>query len=469
MATLTEYFETEARDCLAQLDRDLERPRPDAALLQRIARALRGSAQMAREERVVRVAGMLEAVARGVVGGGMSWSPELAARARQTVADLRVLVDRRQASASLDAVAAGAVARWRELGVTAAPGPVRRAPEARASGTREFRAFAAREVSAIAEALDRGVQQLSAAPMDREPLKMILRRQRALLGAARLQEIPVIAEILRAIDDLTRVIAKLDVGVKREWLDIYRIAREGLRATVQPLQQDEDPPASHALSRLRHMREELLERYGAGEIVSAADESAGFTQATPLERAPDSSPPQDTSTVFVETAVDTAPVVSADSSSVAELLLDDEVVLHAETEDPAPAASTLDAEEELLLVDEAIEEEPVLELVDVEEESVLELADIVDAPFDVAPRMAETVLELDEASIVAAGDGESGLALDTAAAESATVPIESLLYERKEALRRALELRDLVALSAIDPVTHEAIDELFDLIEIALR
>src|SRR5215211_3866747 len=99
MATLTEYFETEAHDYLAQLDRDLERPRPDAALLQRIARALRGSAQMAREERVVRVAGMLEAVARGVVDGGMSWSLELAARARQTVADLRVLVDRRQASA----------------------------------------------------------------------------------------------------------------------------------------------------------------------------------------------------------------------------------------------------------------------------------------------------------------------------------------------------------------------------------
>jgi hypothetical protein len=58
--------------------------------------------------------------------------------------------------------------------------------------------------------------------------------------------------------------------------------------------------------------------------------------------------------------------------------------------------------------------------------------------------------------------------VDTAAAESATVPIESLLYDRKQALRRALELRDLVALSAIDPVTHEAIDELFDLIEIAL-
>ena len=47
------------------------------------------------------------------------------------------------------------------------------------------------------------------------------------------------------------MIAKLDVGVKQEWLDIYRVAREGLRAAIEPLRADVDPPPTHALARLR--------------------------------------------------------------------------------------------------------------------------------------------------------------------------------------------------------------------------
>jgi hypothetical protein len=291
---------------------------------------------------------------------------------------------------------------------------------------------------------------------------MILRRQRALLGAARLQEIPVVAEILRAIDDLTRVIAKLDVGVKREWLDIYRIAREGLRATIQPLQLDEDPPASHALSRLRHMREELLERYGAGEVVSAAHESEGFTQATPLERPPEHVEPQETLTVSMDGPFASAPLAAAsDAEAEEELLLDDEIVLET-LDEPAVGDRDTAADSRLLL---EIEDETVLELVDVDDGALLELEEIAEAPAHEANGLdEEALLELDEASIVAIGDGVGNRTVNADA-----VPIESLLYDRKEALRRALELRDLVALSAIDPVTHEAIDELFDLIEIALR
>jgi chemotaxis protein histidine kinase CheA len=162
----------------------------------------------------------------------------------------------------------------------AAPAPARDAVQ-------EFRSFAAAEVEGIADALDKGVQALSDNPMDREALKAILRRQRALLGAARLDEIPVVAEILRAVEDLTRVIAKLDIGVKREWLDIYRVAREGLKAATEPLRANENPQPSHPLSRLRHMRAELLERYGTGEAVSAAGgPEQGLVQAKSMTEAP---------------------------------------------------------------------------------------------------------------------------------------------------------------------------------------
>jgi hypothetical protein len=509
MTTLTEYFETEARDYLAQLDRDLERPRPDVAGLHRLSRALRGSAQMARDERVVRAAGVLEAAARALADERIRWSDELAACARATVADLRVLVDRRHPAASLDALAASAVARWRNAGIDVPLAAPRAVPDAPASANREFRAFAAREVAAIAEALDRGVQQLSAVPMDREPLKMILRRQRALLGAARLDEIPVVAEILRAIDDLTRVIAKLDVGVKREWLDIYRIAREGLRATIQPLQQDQDPKPSHALSRLRHMREELLERYGAGEVVSAAHESAGLTQPTTVDRPTEAMEAHhaaaESGRLPAASESTVAPVVQRDE----ELLLDDVMPevdeLHDETAvlelDETASEGLLELDEPddegVLELDEPDDEgvleldepddEGVLELDEPDDEGVLELDEVADEELleldDIAERADvesgevpdarmepdELVLELDGDSIVATARETAAVLLEEVVDEPVAVSIESLLYDRDAALRRALELRDLVALSAIDPVTHEAIDELFDLIGIALR
>ncbi|HSJ09634.1 MAG TPA: hypothetical protein VK928_06950, partial [Longimicrobiales bacterium] len=251
MATLSEYFDTEAKQFVQQLDQALQKlPLPDAAELHRTVRGLRGTAQMAREERVFRAISAFESVTRALATNALTWSEDVARRAGDTLADVRALVERAEDDDALEARADASVDRWMDSGVVTpfaaaeSPGP--------GSASREFREYAAHEVAGIADALDRGVQQLAAVPMDREPLKMILRRQRALLGAARLDEVPVVAEILRAIEDLTRVIAKLDVGVKQEWLDIYRVAREGLKAAIEPLQRDEDPGPSHALSRLRH-------------------------------------------------------------------------------------------------------------------------------------------------------------------------------------------------------------------------
>jgi chemotaxis protein histidine kinase CheA len=291
MATLTEFFESEATRYLQRLNQLAADPSPDANEVYRNARALRGSAQMAREDRVYRSALALEAGARAVAQGSLAWSEDVASRVRSSVADLATLV-RGGDDSELDTVTTGSVERWGSAGVempNAALGEARAAPARDA--VQEFRAFAAAEVEGIAESLDKGVQALSDNPMDREALKTILRRQRALLGAARLDEIPVIAEILRAVEDLTRVIAKLDVGVKREWLDIYRVAREGLKAAGEPLRANENPQPSHPLARLRHMRAELLERYGTGEAVSAAGgPEQGLVQAKPMTEAPAADP-----------------------------------------------------------------------------------------------------------------------------------------------------------------------------------
>lgn len=297
MPTLSEYFETEARTYLARLRELVGEAPPDAEALHRTARALRGSAQMAREDRVYRAGLALESAARAVAAASLSWTDELLGSARAAVDDLRALVERAEPDSALDSRLSGSLERWQSAGVELPAPALGQARETRVnSESMEFRTYAAQEVEGVADALDQGVRDLSADPMNREALKAILRRQRALLGAARLDDIPVVAEILRAVEDLTRVIAKLDIGVKQEWLDIYRVAREGLKGTIEPLRADQDPPPTHALARLRHLRAELMERYGAGEAVSAAAGHAeGLAQA---QRVADEASAQARATVF---------------------------------------------------------------------------------------------------------------------------------------------------------------------------
>ena len=283
MPTLAEYFDSESRSYVGQLRELAGATRPEPAALHRAARALRGTAQIAREERAYRAALALEAAGRSIVDGGLEWTEELHEAVRAAVADLDAMVTREETDSALDDRLAASLERWSARGVSlpAAALGEPAAPAPAGSTTAELRAWAAREVESIAEALEQGVTELSSDAMNRQALKAILRRQRALLGAARLDEIPVVAEILRAIEDMTRVIAKLDVGVKQEWLDVFRVARDGLASAVEPLRADRDPAATHSLARLRHLRAELLERYGAGETVSAAGESPELEQALP--------------------------------------------------------------------------------------------------------------------------------------------------------------------------------------------
>jgi hypothetical protein len=371
MPTLTEFFETEAREALARLQREVQQAAPDATIMHQASRALRGAAQMAREERTLQAAAALEAGLRALAGGDLAWTGETPTRVRDSIEDLYLLLQRQGDDARQDSVVEQVTSRWQD--VSRNPALAEHTAQASAS-IEEFRRFAAREAAEIAAALDQAVQQLAAAPMDREPLRAVLRRQRALLGSARLDEAAVVAEILRAVEDMSRVVARLDVGVKQDWLDIYRVARDGLRAAVEPLQRGEDPSPSHAASRLRHIRQEMLERYGT-------------TEGTPLPPQPDA--------IFAPQP-------------------------HATAAPPEPAPVTPD-------VTEQETSDGVLELTDEQ---------IVDDP-------------------------------DTA---SSTVDIAQLQYDRDSALRRALELRDvIVRAAAADIEANAAADELFDLIRLALE
>jgi chemotaxis protein histidine kinase CheA len=278
MATVRDYFREESTDCLRRFEEMLAAEQVEPASLHRLSRTLRGVAQMAREERAYRAAVALEAATRAVARGELAWDHGTRDRFRTTVEDLGALVHGEDSENTQEARVASVLDRWLGLGIVmpereiAGPAPSQDPVPGR-RGEDAFRAFVAREVAAIAGALDAGVDALLADPLDREPLRAILRRQRILLGAARLDELPVVPEALRAVEDISRVIARLDIAIKDEWLDVFRSAREVMRAAAAALDRGDEPHHINALSRLRTLHTELIERYGAAE---AAPETAAM-------------------------------------------------------------------------------------------------------------------------------------------------------------------------------------------------
>jgi chemotaxis protein histidine kinase CheA len=292
MPTLREFFTSEAADGVRQLRSAVQRldgGAGEAAELQRYSRALRGSAQIAREERVYRVALALEAAVRQVVSGQLSWGEDVSSKVSRTLEDIESLAAGTEAPDDADARVQRSLDRWRELGVPLSndEGVTNRVQQL-SETSRQFRRFAVHEIAGIVAEMDVGLEMLSADPRNRDPLKSILRRERALLGAARLDEIAVVAEALRATEDMTRIIAKLNVPVKEEWLAVFRCSREVLKTGHEALEKGEIPGPSPALSQLRVLRQELLDRYG--EVAGAG---APVTPSPPVAPAPVTPSPDD--------------------------------------------------------------------------------------------------------------------------------------------------------------------------------
>jgi HPt (histidine-containing phosphotransfer) domain-containing protein len=90
---LSDYLTQETTDYLEQLDRLLMAPgTPDPDNLLRLARGVRGSAQMAGVETIAAVAERLEDAGRSVLSNTVLWTEEIRQLAIHTVRDLKVLV-----------------------------------------------------------------------------------------------------------------------------------------------------------------------------------------------------------------------------------------------------------------------------------------------------------------------------------------------------------------------------------------
>ena len=114
---LSDYLARETNDYLDQLDQLLGSPSaPDPESLLRLARGVRGSAQMAGLDTIAGVAERLEDAGRSVLSNTIVWSADVRNLAVQTVRDLKILVRAvNRWGPEEEARVRAALVRWDEL------------------------------------------------------------------------------------------------------------------------------------------------------------------------------------------------------------------------------------------------------------------------------------------------------------------------------------------------------------------
>src|SRR6266576_5859749 len=204
---MSDFFALEAGEYLERLDGLLVKDDGSSGdEIVRLARALRGSALMANQQAIARVAAGLETLWRAVREGRRTWDAQTRQLAVRSVDDLKIFV--RQAGSWTDAHTAKAEALAQELEQLAGrPSAQIRAAEALGLDA-GARAFVAREGAAIASALDRAAQALRANPLAHDPLQHVLRALQPLRGLAALADLPPLPDLL---DGIERTVAEREL------------------------------------------------------------------------------------------------------------------------------------------------------------------------------------------------------------------------------------------------------------------
>jgi HPt (histidine-containing phosphotransfer) domain-containing protein len=468
---LNEYFVQEAGEYLDELDLLLARSGTvDAVEFFRLARGVRGSAQIAGTQPVARVAEGLEDAARALRDGALQWSDEVRARAQETAADLRALV---AASAHWgpgdDRRAQAAAARWESVGGR------RRAGGGEGGPAGQIYDFLRRELDGVVGELDRALAELQANPAGREPLRTVLRRMRPVRGVAGMDTLSPVLEVLEGIEDTTHEILKRTTPVGIEDRTILGAARDALRAAGAALERGGDVGATPELERFREARDRS-EGQGGGPDAAVVPVAALFY---------DDGGPHVVSSPL-------APVPGGGGEAAEGTLLGDvDAFLRME------ATGFLDRAEGLVASLSARPGRFTRIARDLAElaRGVGELAVtygmtvIAGAAEDAAVRIAQAagpdeargaLLRLrstlpgaapaPEAVEVEPVDAPAPSASVAARAEDGVVPIEALEYDADEALREALGMRDRVtSLAGGHDALADALDELFGLVALGLE
>lgn len=262
---LRDYFALEAGEYLEQMDALLAAEgAPDAERFFRLARGVRGSAQVADATEIATVAARLEQVARALREGRLPLSENVRVRAVRTVDDLRVLVrGHRHWGPAEEARAREAVARWTEFGDARPATPA-------AGGEAQLFAFARREIEAVVAELDRVLGEMRRAPAVREPLRWLLRRMRPIRGLAGVSSLAGVAEVLEGIEEQAQELLSGSRPVEPAELALLEAGHDALLAFAGALEDGGAGAAPDAaLDRFRALREERSEG-GEDDVVPIA-------------------------------------------------------------------------------------------------------------------------------------------------------------------------------------------------------
>lgn len=286
-----DFFILEASEYVEQLDGFVSRAAangPDVDALTRTARALRGSATMAKLAPFAELATALERVGRALREGRLSWSPAVSAPLTAAVDDLKILIRAaRSWSPAEDQRAAARTAELTRLAPAATP-TAAATPAANSGGS-----FFAAESSNIAA----GLELLATRPNDRDAGVNVLRRVRAMSGVAGIKDVAPLSDILASAERVARPLEMGQGPLDPDRITFLRSAAALLRRVAAALREGASPDVQSpereafraALSRFEVSEEdaarivpitELFYQDGGPHVVSASP----HPPTTPPER-----------------------------------------------------------------------------------------------------------------------------------------------------------------------------------------
>jgi hypothetical protein len=273
---MSDFFAMEAGEYLERLDALMQKPELSTDEFVRLARALRGSALMASQPAIARVAAGVEAIARGVREGRNTWDAPTKQIAVRAVDDLKIFVRRAPSWSEADTAKADALSTeleqraGRQVAPTATAGALGLDAGARA--------FVAREGAAIASALDRAAHALRANSLAQEPLQLVLRALQPLRGLAALNDLPPLPDVLEGIERAIAELARPEFTPPANVADVFQAAAgaiaRGAREVAEQGRPDPDAPAFREFA-------ELLVRFGERESEVVPVSSLYYDDAGP--------------------------------------------------------------------------------------------------------------------------------------------------------------------------------------------
>src|SRR5215207_3830944 len=266
-AGFLDFFVLEASEYIEQLDALMLAAGgagPDLEGLQRSARALRGSATMAKLPAFADMAAGIERVGHGLWSGATRWEPALAGALVAAVDDCKLLL--RNVRAWSPADDARSRARIDELSRYA---PARTATPTTSQPTPTDGGYLVTEVANIGA----GAELLATRPTDRDAAANVLRRVRALRGIAGVKDHSSLADVLEATEHAAHPLERGEAQISTERLAVLGAAATVLRGIAAAMRAGSAlDPASPELARFAATLDAMQEKETEGERVVPIDE-----------------------------------------------------------------------------------------------------------------------------------------------------------------------------------------------------